>query len=156
MALNPAKVTLAQGLYDDLTSAYAIAESVIATTRMVQVWRLSNHFFDEPLPVCVGTFSMVILDNFIGHNASSRIGSRAAWGGYRHRFFLATLALDIILSLFAIGRTHHRGLWRYTPTMWLSFHIATIAAFKALYESISKPFFLDKTSHRHSFSKLVS
>jgi hypothetical protein len=25
-------------------------------------------------------------------------------------FFLATLALDIILSLFAIGRTHHRGL----------------------------------------------
>jgi hypothetical protein len=71
-------------------------------------------------------------------------------------FFLATLALNIILSLFAIGRTHHRGLWRYTPTMWLYFHIATIAAFKALYENISKPFFWDKTSHGHSFSKLGS
>ena len=71
-------------------------------------------------------------------------------------FFLATLALDIILSLVAIGRTHHRGLWRYTPTMWLYFHIATIAAFKALYESISKPFFWDKTGHGHLFSKLGS
>tara|TARA_B100000780_G_scaffold128674_1_gene90220 strand:+ start:1823 stop:2002 length:180 start_codon:yes stop_codon:yes gene_type:complete len=59
------------------------------------------------------------------------------------------MVLDITLSLFAISRTHHRGLLRYKPMMWLYFHIATIAKFKALYESISKPLFWDETSHGH-------
>ena len=64
-------------------------------------------------------------------------------------FFLTILGADIIISLFALSKTHHRGLGRYTPTLWLYFHLGTLAAFKAGYEMIFSLYFWDKTTHGH-------
>ena len=65
-------------------------------------------------------------------------------------FFLTILGADIIISLFALSKPHHRGLGRYTPTLWLYFHLGTLAAFKAGYEMIFSPYFWDKTTLGHS------
>ena len=65
-------------------------------------------------------------------------------------FFLTIIGADIIISLFALSKTRHRGLGRYTPTLWLYFHLGTLAAFKAAYEMIFDPYFWDKTAHGHS------
>ena len=56
-------------------------------------------------------------------------------------FFLVILGADIALSLFALSKTQHKGFGRYTPTLWLYFHLVTFAAFKAGYEIIFSPFF---------------
>ena len=56
-------------------------------------------------------------------------------------FFLVILGADIALSLFALSKTQHKGLGRYTPTLWLYFHLATFAAFKAGCKIIFSPFF---------------
>ena len=69
-------------------------------------------------------------------------------------FFLTILGADIIISLFALSKTHHRGLWRYTPTLWLYFHLRKLAAFKAGYEMIFIPYFRDKTTHGHSLKSV--
>ena len=69
-------------------------------------------------------------------------------------FFLTILGADIIISLFALSKTHHRGLGRYTPTLCLYFHLGTLAAFKAGYEMIFSPYFWDKTTHGHSLKSV--
>ena len=41
----------------------------------------------------------------------------------------------------------HRVLWPWIPLLHLYFPLATLAAYKALWEMITRPFFWDKTMH---------
>lgn len=61
-------------------------------------------------------------------------------------FLLAYLS-NIAVMAFAASGPAHRHLIGWTPTTDLYFPLATVAAFKALLEMVTRPFFWDKTSH---------
>lgn len=64
--------------------------------------------------------------------------------------FLSTEALALCVGMYAVAKTRHHGLWAWVPTLHLYFPLGTIAAYKAVYELMLKPFYWDKTSHGHS------
>ncbi|MFC3180980.1 glycosyltransferase family 2 protein [Cypionkella sinensis] len=61
----------------------------------------------------------------------------------------ATAVLSIIFDIAGMRRTKHRlnPLWALTLTLYHP--LATLAAYKALWELMTKPFYWDKTSHGH-------
>ncbi len=62
---------------------------------------------------------------------------------------MATAALTIFFDIAGMRRTQHElnPLWALTLTLYHP--LATIAAYKALWELMTKPFYWDKTSHGH-------
>jgi cellulose synthase/poly-beta-1,6-N-acetylglucosamine synthase-like glycosyltransferase len=64
--------------------------------------------------------------------------------------FLASEAVSILVGLTAVSLSPHSRLLPWVPTMSLYFPMATLAAYKAAYELIAKPFYWDKTMHGHS------
>ncbi|MDU9004892.1 glycosyltransferase [Sedimentitalea todarodis] len=72
---------------------------------------------------------------------------------------IAGLFICAELLVFAIGITsvaapERRFLLRWVPTMPLYFPLAAIAAYKALYELVFRPYYWDKTQHGHAPSEL--
>lgn len=67
-------------------------------------------------------------------------------------FNLCLLAegLNMVLAVLGTRRAIHRHLWPYVPTMILYFPLASLAAYKALFELLVVPFYWDKTPHGHS------
>ncbi|MFE3837773.1 glycosyltransferase family 2 protein [Pseudogemmobacter sonorensis] len=63
--------------------------------------------------------------------------------------FLLTAAVDFALCLIALRRSGHRLSPLWIPTLHGYFPLATLAAFKALHELATRPFYWDKTSHGH-------
>jgi len=61
-------------------------------------------------------------------------------------FLLAYLS-NVAVMAFAASGPAHRHLIGWVPTTDLYFPLATLAAFKALAEMVTRPFFWDKTSH---------
>ncbi|MBV1904373.1 MAG: glycosyltransferase, partial [Marinosulfonomonas sp.] len=61
--------------------------------------------------------------------------------------FLTSEATSLLIGIFAVATQRHRGLWPWVATVPLYFPLATIAAYKALFEMVSKPFYWDKTAH---------
>ena len=61
--------------------------------------------------------------------------------------FLASEAVSLGVSVFALAPNRHKWLWLWVPTMHLYFPLGAIAAYKAIWEMISKPFYWDKTTH---------
>ncbi len=61
--------------------------------------------------------------------------------------FLLTAALDVAVSILALRRSGHRlsPLWVFT--LYAYFPLAAFAAYKALWEVATRPFYWDKTSH---------
>ncbi len=64
-------------------------------------------------------------------------------------FLLSELA-TVIVGAIALKMTRHRGLWPWLVTLHFYFPLATVAAYKGIWELISKPFYWDKTAHGHS------
>ena len=64
--------------------------------------------------------------------------------------FLVSEALAIVIGLAAVARTRHRGLWAWVPTLFFYFMMGWLAATKAAYEVLVRPFYWDKTEHGHS------
>lgn len=64
--------------------------------------------------------------------------------------FLVAMAVDLLIGLLACHRAGHLGLRAWVPTTLLYFPLATVAAYKGLWEILTRPFFWDKTSHGHS------
>lgn len=64
--------------------------------------------------------------------------------------FLATEGVSLLVSIAAISRSPHTGLLPWAPTLFLYFPLGAIAAYKAAFELVSKPFYWDKTAHGHS------
>jgi hypothetical protein len=61
--------------------------------------------------------------------------------------FFATTALTLVFDAAALRRTGHRLSVLWVPTLIVYHPLATFAAYKALWELLTKPFYWDKTSH---------
>lgn len=61
--------------------------------------------------------------------------------------FVAAEALNIGVGLWATRGPAHRHLWPWVPTLHLYFPLAAAAAWKALHEVVTRPFYWDKTAH---------
>ncbi|SFA85093.1 hypothetical protein SAMN05421688_1150 [Poseidonocella pacifica] len=68
-------------------------------------------------------------------------------------FFLIEL-IGLSIAMFAVRDPAHRNLMKWVPTLSIYFPMATVAAYKGLYELIARPFFWDKTEHGHSLSTM--
>ncbi|WP_242531659.1 glycosyltransferase family 2 protein [Salipiger thiooxidans] len=64
--------------------------------------------------------------------------------------FLVAEAVSLLVSIAAVSRSPHNGLLLWVPTLFLYFPLGTLAAYKALWELIARPFYWDKTAHGHS------
>ena len=82
------------------------------------------------------------------HPVTSVIPLPVAYG------FFALLGLTELLGmcvgLIAVSRANRRFLSIWVPTMVLYFPLGAVAAYKALYELLLRPFFWDKTQHGHA------
>ncbi|KUF12150.1 glycosyl transferase [Pseudoponticoccus marisrubri] len=64
--------------------------------------------------------------------------------------FLGAEATALLIGLAAVARTPHRGLMPWVPTLFAYYPMATLAIYKALWETVTRPFYWDKTQHGHS------
>ncbi|MCR8825892.1 glycosyltransferase [Pseudosulfitobacter koreensis] len=64
--------------------------------------------------------------------------------------FLVSEGLNLILGLTAVSGRAHRHLWPWVPTMMFYFPLGALAAYKALYEMVTQPFYWDKTQHGYA------
>lgn len=63
--------------------------------------------------------------------------------------FLATEILTICFGIAGLARTRHRMSPLWVPTLAFYHPLATLAAYKAGWELLTRPFYWDKTSHGH-------
>lgn len=61
--------------------------------------------------------------------------------------FFMTELINLIIGCVAVSGPRHRFLMGWTLTMPLYFPMATLAAYKALFELVGNPFYWDKTRH---------
>jgi len=61
--------------------------------------------------------------------------------------FLLSEIITIAIGIFAVSDRKHRFLIPWVPTMHFYFPLATLAAYKAIYELLTQPFYWDKTAH---------
>lgn len=61
--------------------------------------------------------------------------------------FLLSEGVNLVAGLWACRGPKHRHLLAWVPTLPLYFPLATLAAYKALWEMVRQPFYWDKTSH---------
>ena len=61
--------------------------------------------------------------------------------------FLMTEATNLALGLAALHRTRHSFSRLWVPTLHFYFPLGALAAYKALWEALTRPFYWDKTSH---------
>lgn len=61
--------------------------------------------------------------------------------------FLLIEVMNVIIHMTAVSGVKHRHLLFWAPTMHFYSPLGAIAAYKALYELVFKPFFWDKTTH---------
>lgn len=61
--------------------------------------------------------------------------------------FLASELLNWAIAAWAVRDRDHRHLLAFVPTMHLYFPLGCLAAWKAIYEVVAKPFYWDKTQH---------
>ncbi|WGR61269.1 glycosyltransferase [Paracoccus ferrooxidans] len=61
--------------------------------------------------------------------------------------FVASELLNIAVGLWAVRGRAHRHLLPWVPTLHLYFPLGCLAAWKAIYEVVVKPFYWDKTQH---------
>ncbi len=58
-------------------------------------------------------------------------------------------ALSLAIMLRAARLTRHPHLWAFIPALHAYFPLATIAAWRAAFEAVTRPFYWAKTSHGH-------
>ena len=61
--------------------------------------------------------------------------------------FLATEAVTMAIGVLGVLRARKVWLIPWVPTLHVYYPLATVAAYKALWELIFKPFYWDKTQH---------
>lgn len=61
--------------------------------------------------------------------------------------FIFSEVMNIAIAAWAVRGQEHRHLMCWTPTMHIYYPFGTFAGWKALYETVVKPFYWDKTSH---------
>jgi len=68
--------------------------------------------------------------------------------------FLMLEMMNIGIYAASVATSRHKGLIAWAPTMHLYAPLGAIAAYKALYELVFKPFFWDKTQHGLSLGEV--
>ena len=81
----------------------------------------------------------------LAHPLAHWISTEAVWR--LGLVFLASEVVAILIGIFAVSRSGHKGLVPWVPTLVFYFPIGCLAAYKGLIELLSRPFFWDKTSH---------
>lgn len=61
--------------------------------------------------------------------------------------FVSVEGIGIVIGLIGVSRAERRFLMPYVPTLVLYFPLGCVAAYKALYELLFRPFYWDKTQH---------
>jgi hypothetical protein len=61
--------------------------------------------------------------------------------------FILSEVANLAIGIVGLNRTDHKLSAWWVPTMKLYFPLATLAAYKALAELVSRPFYWDKTEH---------
>lgn len=79
------------------------------------------------------------------HVMSADLGHAGIWA--IATVLIVSEMLNLSIRLEGVSRTHHRGLKRWAPSLYAYFPLATVSAFKALIELITRPFYWDKTAH---------
>lgn len=64
--------------------------------------------------------------------------------------FLSAEAVSILIGIAALARSPHRFLIPWVPTLFAYFPLGTLAIYKAMWETLRKPFYWDKTQHGRS------
>jgi glycosyltransferase XagB len=89
--------------------------------------------------------SFMVVPFGIAHPLFAVLPKSAAWT-MAGIFILSEIA-NLMIGMIGTSRTRHGlSLW-WVPTMKLYFPLASLAAYKALVELATKPFFWDKTTH---------
>ncbi|AXI47357.1 glycosyl transferase [Sulfitobacter sp. SK012] len=81
----------------------------------------------------------------ISHPVALTLGTPVALG--MAGAFLLAEVINLSISLVAVSGREHRHLMLYVLTMPFYFMLGALAAYKALYEMVRRPFFWDKTQH---------
>ncbi|MCB2111537.1 MAG: glycosyltransferase [Rhodobacteraceae bacterium] len=63
--------------------------------------------------------------------------------------FVLSETVNVTVGLWAVGRSGHRHLLKWVPTLHFYFPLAALSCYRALVEWVLKPFYWDKTSHGH-------
>jgi len=84
----------------------------------------------------------------LGHPVATTLGSDFVWG--LMWLFIGTELLNLVLHLIAVARRPRRHLVPWTLTMPFYFLLGALAAYKAIYELITQPFYWDKTEHGYA------
>lgn len=61
--------------------------------------------------------------------------------------FIASEAISIGVGIYAVRGKNHRFLIPWVPTLYFYFPMAALAAYKGVFELLTRPFFWDKTTH---------
>jgi cellulose synthase/poly-beta-1,6-N-acetylglucosamine synthase-like glycosyltransferase len=81
----------------------------------------------------------------LDHHSLDAIPAAGLWA--LAGLFLLSEVTTLSVNLIALTLTRHRRLALWVPTLHLYFPLATLAAYKALWEMILSPFYWDKTQH---------
>lgn len=81
----------------------------------------------------------------VPHPVGVTLGAEVMWALVG--VFVFSEVLNLVIAGFAVSRPAHRHLLGWTLSMPLYFPLGTLAAFKALSEFVSVPFYWDKTQH---------
>ncbi|KGJ05920.1 Glycosyltransferase, catalytic subunit of cellulose synthase and poly-beta-1,6-N-acetylglucosamine synthase [Paracoccus halophilus] len=81
----------------------------------------------------------------IRETLSDRLGGNAI--AILFGVFLLSELLSIAIGLWAVRGRAHRHLLPWVPTLHLYFPLGCLAAWKAIYEVVARPFYWDKTQH---------
>jgi cellulose synthase/poly-beta-1,6-N-acetylglucosamine synthase-like glycosyltransferase len=81
----------------------------------------------------------------IGHPLSGVLGPRALFG--LTVFFMGCEALSTAVGVLGLKRSGQKISALWVPTLALYFPLQSLAAYKAAYEMLVKPFYWDKTPH---------
>ena len=92
---------------------------------------------------CVAAGLMARQDLALSHGYSNAIGA----------LFALALLVDGAIGVMAVEKSGHKGLKRWLPLQLVYFAMATLSAYKALYELIVNRFHWAKTAHGDQFSQ---
>ena len=67
--------------------------------------------------------------------------------------YAMAFTLDLPISALGVFKAGHLQLLPWIPSQYFYYPLATLAAFKALFEVIIAPFYWDKTSHGNTLKR---
>jgi len=67
--------------------------------------------------------------------------------------YAMAFTLDLLISALGVFKAGHLRLLPWIPTQYFYYPLATLAAFKALFEVVINPFYWDKTSHGNTLKR---